>query len=118
MIQNIGSFVHLNHERRLSGGQIQRAAAARMFVRRPELLVFDDLSSALDVDTEQTLWTRLFDEQRGATALVVSHRHPAFQRADQIIVLSEGRISAIGDLDGLLGTSAEFRELWAGESVA
>jgi len=44
---------------RLSGGQIQRAAAARMFVRQPELLVFDDLSSALDVETEQRLWQRL-----------------------------------------------------------
>ena len=102
---------------RLSGGQIQRAAAARMFVRRPELLVFDDLSSALDVDTEQTLWVRLFDEQRDATALVVSHRHPALQRADQIIVLSEGRISAVGKLDELLASSTEFRELWAGETI-
>src|SRR5262249_10817442 len=44
---------------RLSGGQVQRAAAARMFVREPELLVFDDLSSALDVETERTLWERL-----------------------------------------------------------
>ncbi|MCU0493575.1 MAG: ABC transporter ATP-binding protein/permease, partial [Chloroflexaceae bacterium] len=44
---------------RLSGGQMQRTAAARMFVRQPELLVFDDLSSALDVETERTLWERL-----------------------------------------------------------
>ena len=44
---------------RLSGGQIQRAAAARMFVRAPELLVFDDLSSALDVETERSLWERI-----------------------------------------------------------
>jgi ATP-binding cassette subfamily B protein len=57
---------------KLSGGQQQRAAAARMFVRDPELLVFDDLSSALDVETEQTLWQRLF-ERRRATCLVVSH---------------------------------------------
>ena len=45
---------------RLSGGQVQRAAAARMFVRDAELLVFDDLSSALDVETERLLWERLF----------------------------------------------------------
>ena len=44
---------------RLSGGQVQRAAAARMFAREPELLVFDDLSSALDVETERALWERL-----------------------------------------------------------
>ena len=51
---------------KLSGGQIQRTAAARMFVRDPELLVFDDLSSALDVETEQALWERLFDGVMGA----------------------------------------------------
>ncbi|NND01238.1 MAG: ABC transporter ATP-binding protein, partial [Acidimicrobiia bacterium] len=66
---------------RLSGGQVQRTAAARMLLRRPELLVFDDLSSALDVETEQTLWRRLLKEQEGATALVVSHRLPALMRA-------------------------------------
>jgi ATP-binding cassette subfamily B protein len=102
---------------RLSGGQIQRTAAARMFVRRPELLVFDDLSSALDVDTEHTLWNRLFAEYRDATALVVSHRHPALQRADQIVVLSAGRVSAVGTLDELLESSTEFRDLWTGENV-
>ncbi|MDJ0923315.1 MAG: ABC transporter ATP-binding protein [Acidimicrobiia bacterium] len=97
---------------RLSGGQIQRTAAARMFVRSPELLVFDDLSSALDVDTENTLWERLFSEHAESTALVVSHRRPALQRADQIIVLSEGRVVATGKLAALLETSSEFRELW------
>src|SRR4029450_6231586 len=49
---------------KLSGGQIQRTAAARMFVREPELLVFDDLSSALDVETEKTLWERVLDGRR------------------------------------------------------
>ena len=60
---------------RLSGGQIQRTAAARAFVRRPELLVVDDLSSALDVDTENEVWDRLFAATAGAaTVLVVTHR--------------------------------------------
>jgi hypothetical protein len=49
---------------RLSGGQKQRVAAARMLLRQPELLVFDDLSSALDVETEQRLWEKLFKNRR------------------------------------------------------
>jgi ATP-binding cassette, subfamily B, bacterial len=99
---------------RLSGGQIQRAAAARMFVRTPELLVCDDVSSAIDIDTERLLWNRVFAVP-GVTCLIVSNRHAALQRADHIIVLRDGRIEAEGKLKDLLETCTEMKRLWHGE---
>ncbi|MEZ4713820.1 MAG: ABC transporter ATP-binding protein [Caldilineaceae bacterium] len=149
---------------KLSGGQIQRTAAARMFVRNAELLVFDDLSSALDVETEKKLWERFThggrftnsdlrftrghggekltsaqkphaDRQhvnhetvrksytctehgrsivnRTSTALVVSNRRAALQRADQIIVLKDGRVADVGTPEELLTRCDEFQRLWA-----
>jgi ATP-binding cassette subfamily B protein len=103
---------------KISGGQRQRVAAARMLVRSPELLVFDDLSSALDVETERLLWERTLvrDGPDGeATCLVVSHRRPILRRAERIIVLKEGRVEAEGRLETLLRSCEEMQRLWQGD---
>ena len=96
---------------RLSGGQIQRTAAARMLLGDSDLLVIDDLSSALDVETERLLWSRLLNG-RNRIILAVSHRRTALRHADKILVLRGGKLVASGTVSELLEQSADFRELW------
>jgi len=79
---------------RLSGGQAQRVATARALLTQPELLVVDDLSSALDVATERELWDELAREGR-STVIAVSHRQFVIDRADQVITLDSGRVTSI-----------------------
>lgn len=102
---------------KLSGGQMQRTAAARMFVRSSQLLVFDDLSSALDVETEKVLWERVFT-QEGVTCLAVSHRKTALRQADNIVVMKDGRVEAQGRLDDPLKSCDEIRRIWFGNEEA
>ncbi|MCD0170541.1 ABC transporter ATP-binding protein [Deinococcus sp. 23YEL01] len=100
---------------KLSGGQIQRAAVARMLARDADLLVFDDVSSALDARTEAQLWQGLASTD--ATCLVVSHRRAALLRADRILILQNGTLTDHGTLPELLERNEEMRALWHDDAV-
>lgn len=99
---------------KLSGGQKQRVAIARMLSHESEIFVLDDVSSALDVDTELKLWDRI--GARSKTRIAVSNRHVCLKNADKILVLKDGRMEAFGRPEDLLRTSSELRAIW-GEEV-
>ncbi len=101
---------------RLSGGQAQRVALARALANDPQLLVLDDLSSALDPETEEQLWQRLSDRSRRRTCLFVTHRRLGLSRADRIVVLKDGVKIAEGTLSELLQSCDEMKAIWDTEA--
>ncbi len=95
----------------LSGGQKQRISIARAVVRNPEILIFDDSGSALDLKTEAALYEALNCELAGTTRIIVAQRIFSVKGADRILVLDNGRICASGTHEELLQTSDVYREI-------
>lgn len=93
----------------LSGGQKQRLSIARALVRKPEILLLDDSTSALDVSTENALWEALENEH--ATMLVITQKIRTAKGADRILLLEEGKVSAYGTHDELMESSILYREI-------
>ncbi len=100
-----------------SGGQRQRLAIARAVIRRPAVYLFDDAFSALDVRTDARVRAALRAESADATVVIVSQRISTVAQADQIIVIDNGRILAVGTHEMLLTTCAEYTEFADSQSV-
>jgi len=95
----------------VSGGQRQRLAIARALIKKPDIYVFDDSFSALDVSTDARLRKALEPETRNAAVLIVAQRVATIMNADRIIVLEDGRIVGMGSHEELLDTSDVYREI-------
>ncbi|GGA22185.1 ABC transporter ATP-binding protein [Psychrobacillus lasiicapitis] len=113
--QSIEQFPHQYDTRvgqkgvNLSGGQKQRLSIARALVRKPEILLLDDSTSALDISTENALWEAL--EKENATMLVITQKIRTAKGADHILLLEEGEVSAYGTHEQLMESSSLYREI-------
>jgi ATP-binding cassette subfamily B protein len=95
----------------LSGGQRQRLSIARALVKNPSILILDDATSAVDTRTEVALRQALREERRAATTIIIAQRVTSVMGADRILVLENGRVSAIGRHEELLESCPAYREL-------
>ncbi|MBP6672845.1 MAG: ABC transporter ATP-binding protein [Bacteroidetes bacterium] len=96
----------------LSGGQKQRTSIARAILRRPKILILDDALSAVDTYTEETILQRLKGLMKGRTSIIISHRISTVKEADNIIVLSGGKIVEQGDHDALVALNGIYAGLY------
>jgi len=110
-----GGYDYVAGERggRLSGGQVQRIAIARAILKDPEILILDEATSALDTRTEARVQQALAALAQGATSFWIAHRLSTVQKADQILVLSQGQIVERGTHDELLAKGEVYSRLVA-----
>jgi ABC-type transport system involved in Fe-S cluster assembly fused permease/ATPase subunit len=103
---------------KLSGGEKQRVAIARVILKAPRILICDEATSALDTKTEQEIQANLDEISAGRTTLVIAHRLSTVVKADEILVLDQGRIVERGDHASLLARGGVYAAMWARQQEA
>ena len=100
---------------KLSGGECQRVAVARAIMRRSDVLIFDEATSALDNVTEELVYNAIGTLREKTLIIVIAHRLSTVRNADQIVVLSSGKVSEVGTHDSLVGIGGAYAELYGNE---
>ncbi|KFY50627.1 hypothetical protein V495_00151 [Pseudogymnoascus sp. VKM F-4514 (FW-929)] len=102
-----------SHGVRLSGGEKQRIAIARAMLKRPEIIVLDEATSAVDSATEQLIQDAFRELCKGKTTFIVAHRLSTIMRADRILVIKDGEIIENGSHDELIHAKGKYTDLWS-----
>ena len=96
----------------LSGGQKQRISIARALIKKPEILIFDDSTSALDLQTEANLYKAINESLKDMTIITIAQRVASVRNADKIVVLNDGEIASIGSHDELIKSCPIYQEIY------
>jgi ATP-binding cassette subfamily B protein len=97
---------------RLSGGQKQRLSIARALIIRPKILIFDDSTSSVDVETEYKIQEALTKVMKGTTTIIITQRISAIRNADLILILDRGRVVGYGQHDELIESNVLYKQIY------
>jgi len=97
---------------RLSGGQKQRLSIARALIIKPKILIFDDSTSSVDVETEFKIQKALTEVMKDTTTIIITQRISTIRNADLILILDRGRVVGVGDHESLMKLNVLYKQIY------